>query len=195
MSGVTGPTAANRIWDGGVLWNGEQPRDRQAWPLFSRRAADRIGLVELYFPRIRRYDGCELSSRLSKLDSRKSSLITEENPFFDRFGGIHHVYANGPALRAMKKQIPNPDDAVLVFDLLSAVRVDGGLISGERRRIDVMQRGQQRFPKTDGWGYASFKGSGEERVAQDVTEACHGCHVNGLGELQTVNGVFSAFPE
>jgi hypothetical protein len=125
----------------------------------------------------------------------KSSLITEENPFFDRFGGIHHVYANGPALWAMKKQILYPDDAVLVFDLLSAVRVDGGLISGERRRIDVMQRGQQRFPKTGGWGYASFKGSGEERVAQDVTEACHGCHVNGLGELQAVNGVFSEFPD
>jgi hypothetical protein len=61
-------------------------------------------------------------------------------------------YANGPALRAMKKQISYPDDAVLVFDLLSVVRVDAGLISGERRRIDVRQRGQQRFPKTDGWG-------------------------------------------
>jgi hypothetical protein len=75
------------------------------------------------------------------------------------------------------------------------MQVDGGVISGERRRIDVMQRGRLRFPQTNGWGYASFTGSSEERVAQDVAEACHGCHVNGLGEPQAVNGVFSAFPD
>ena len=125
----------------------------------------------------------------------KSSLLTEESPFFDKFGGIHHIYANDRALRAMKDGTPYPDDAVLVFDLLSFERIEGGYISGERRRIDVMQRGQQSFAQTDGWGYASFKGSGNKRVTQDVIEACHGCHLNGLGELKAVNGVFSAFPD
>jgi hypothetical protein len=125
----------------------------------------------------------------------KSSLLTKESPFFDKFGGIHHIYANDRALRAMKNGTPYPDDAVLVFDLLSAERIEGGYISGERRRIDVMQRGQQSFAQTNGWGYASFKGSGEEQVTQNVMEACHGCHLNGLGELKAVNGVFSAFPD
>jgi hypothetical protein len=125
----------------------------------------------------------------------KSSLLIEESPFFEKFGGIHHIYANDSALRAMKEGTPYPGDAVLVFDLLSAERIEGGYISGERRRIDVMQRGRQSFAQTDGWGYASFKGSGEERVSQNVLEACHGCHLDGLGELNAVNGVFSRFPD
>lgn len=125
----------------------------------------------------------------------KSVLVSEQHPLSERFGGMHHVYANALALRAMKDQAPYPDGAVLVFDLLAAEAFDGGIATGQRRRIDVMQRGSQQFAATDGWGYASFKGSSDERVVQDPAESCHACHVSGSGGQKTVNGVFSTYLE
>ena len=48
----------------------------------------------------------------------KSMVILEGHALYDSFGGIHHIYANGKALKAMKDARPYPDGSVLIFDLL-----------------------------------------------------------------------------
>ncbi len=52
----------------------------------------------------------------------KSMVIQKGHPLYEAFGGIHHIYANEKALRAMQAGKPYPDGAVLVFDLLEAGR-------------------------------------------------------------------------
>ena len=106
----------------------------------------------------------------------KTGFVDDKHPLFDAFGGIHHIYANESALRALRDKTEFADGSVLVFDLLVAAPFTGGIAEGERRRIDVMQRGTQEFSSTGGWGYGSFAGAGEQLVDQDVVEKCYGCH-------------------
>ena len=106
----------------------------------------------------------------------KSGIVDQKHPLFEAFGGMHHIYANAPALQALKANSEYPDDAVFVFDLMYAVPFDGGIIEGERRRIDVMVKNKIKYANTGGWGFESFKGSTQQRVMQNVTEKCYSCH-------------------
>ena len=74
----------------------------------------------------------------------KSMIISEGHPLFDVFGGIHHIYANKSALKAMQNQTPYPDGAVFVFDLLEIVTKDNITAEGKRRKINVMQKDKKR---------------------------------------------------
>ena len=108
----------------------------------------------------------------------KSSLINEKHPLFETFGGIHHIYANSKALKALKEKTAYPDGSIFVFDLKYASPYEGGIEEGKRRRIDVMQRGQQKFGDTGGWGFGSFSGDSENLMKQNVTEKCFSCHLS-----------------
>jgi hypothetical protein len=105
----------------------------------------------------------------------KSMVIQEGHPLFEAFGGIHHIYANDKALKALKKGLPFPKDAVLVFDLLEAKADGKAIVEGSRKVLGVMQRDGKRFAATGGWGFEGFKGDTRERVVTDM-KTCFGCH-------------------
>ncbi|MBI5584100.1 MAG: cytochrome P460 family protein [Deltaproteobacteria bacterium] len=118
----------------------------------------------------------------------KSMVIQEGHPLYETFGGIHHIYANDKALKALKKGLPFPKDAVLVFDLLEAKAEDKTIGEGNRKVLGVMQRDAKRFAGTGGWGFEGFKGDTRERVVTDM-QTCFGCH-----EKQKEKGyVFSTY--
>src|SRR3989337_1249258 len=56
----------------------------------------------------------------------KSMVIQQGHSLYESFGGIHHIYANEKALKAMKSGKLYPDGAVLVFDLLEAKNDNNG---------------------------------------------------------------------
>ena len=119
----------------------------------------------------------------------KTALITQSHPLFETFGGIHHVYANDTALRALKGQTEFPEGSVLVFDLFVAELVDGVIGEGPRRRLDVMQKSSVKFSSTDNWGYGSFRESTRQLIFQDIVQKCVGCHATQEG----TDFVFSRF--
>jgi hypothetical protein len=106
----------------------------------------------------------------------KSMVIQEGHPLFEAFGGIHHVYANEKALRALRDgKGKYPDGAVFVFDLLEATSADGAIAEGPRKVVGVMQRDAKRFASTGGWGFEGFKGDTRDRAVTDM-RACFECH-------------------
>lgn len=108
----------------------------------------------------------------------KSMVLQEGHPLYDAFGGIHHIYANAPAAKALKEGGTFPDGAVLVFDLLEANAADNAISEGGRKVVGVMQKDQKKFAATGGWGYEGFKGDSRARVVTDAQASCHSCHMS-----------------
>jgi len=106
----------------------------------------------------------------------KSMVIQQGHDLYESFGGIHHIYANEKALKAMKSDKPYPDGAVLVFDLLEAKSENNAIGEGSRKVLGVMQKDSKKFSRTGGWGFEGFKGDGRERVVTDPITACFNCH-------------------
>ena len=108
----------------------------------------------------------------------KSMVIySDKHPLFAQFGGLHHVYANAEAMRALVKGGTFPDGNVLVFDLLEAKDENGAWVEGSRKLIGVMEKDRARFKTTGGWGFEGFKGDSQsERLVTDATAQCFGCH-------------------
>jgi hypothetical protein len=106
----------------------------------------------------------------------KSMVIQQGHPLYDSFGGIHHVYANEKALKALKSGKPFPDGAVLIFDLLETKSENNAIVEGPRKVLGVMQKDSKKFSRTGGWGFEGFKGDSQERVVSDAKTACFDCH-------------------
>lgn len=106
----------------------------------------------------------------------KSMVIRPGHELYDSFGGIHHVYANPAALKALREGGEFPDGAVLVFDLLEAVKGGNAITEGDRKVVGVMERDRARFASTGGWGFEGFAGKTRERVVKDPAGECFGCH-------------------
>jgi hypothetical protein len=119
----------------------------------------------------------------------KSMVIQQGHTLFDSFGGIHHIYANQKALKAMKSGKPYPDGSVLVFDLLEAKDENNAVVEGERKVVGVMEKEAKKFSGTGGWGFEGFKGDTKERVVTDAKSACFSCHE---GQKKT-DYVFSSY--
>ena len=69
----------------------------------------------------------------------KSMVIySDKHPLFAQFGGLHHVYANAEAMRALVKGGTFPDGSVLVLDLLEAKDENGAYVEGRRKLLGVM---------------------------------------------------------
>jgi cytochrome P460 len=108
----------------------------------------------------------------------KSMVIySDKHPLFKQFGGLHAIYANPEAMRALVKGGTFPDGSVLVFDLLEAKDENGAWTAGSRKFIGVMAKDRTRFKPTGGWGFEGFKGdSPTERMVTDATAECFSCH-------------------
>jgi len=107
----------------------------------------------------------------------KSMVIQAGHPLYESFGGIHHLYANKPALGGYAKG-RFPDGAVIVFDLLEARTADNAVQEGARKVVGVMVKDSRRYAATGGWGYEGFKGDSrtERAVGKNAASACHACH-------------------
>lgn len=108
----------------------------------------------------------------------KSMVINVGHPLYDAFGGVHHIYANKPAMQGYKSG-KWPDGAVIVFDLLEAKAADNAVTEGNRKVVGVMRRDAKKFAATGGWGYEGFKGDSrtDRAVGTNAATACHQCHI------------------
>lgn len=107
----------------------------------------------------------------------KSMVIQAGHPLYESFGGIHHLYANKPALAGYAKG-RFPDGAVIVFDLAEALSADHTVVDGPRKVVGVMRKDAKRYASTGGWGFEAFKGDSrtERVVGANAAGACFGCH-------------------
>src|SRR5687768_1886471 len=109
----------------------------------------------------------------------KSMVIGKGHPLAASFGGIHHIYANPPALQGYQKGT-FPDGSVIVFDLLEASTEGGATTEGPRKVLGVMRKDAKRWAATGGWGFEAFKGDSrtERAVAGAAATACFECHTS-----------------
>ena len=107
----------------------------------------------------------------------KSMVIEQGHPLYAAFGGIHHIYANEPALEGYRSG-QFPDGAVIVFDLLEASHADNAVTEGERKVAGVMHKNAALYPETGGWGFEGFGGGDPDNrvVGPDGGAACFACH-------------------
>jgi len=107
----------------------------------------------------------------------KSMVIEPGHALHATFGGIHHLYANGEAMKGYQ-QGHFPDGAVIVFDLLEAVGADHTVTEGKRKVLGVMHRDARKYAATGGWGFEGFAGDSQTQrvVGANAATACFGCH-------------------
>src|SRR2546428_3375607 len=100
----------------------------------------------------------------------KSMVIySDKPPLFAEFGGLHHVYANAEAMRALVKGGTFPDGSVLVLDLHEAKDENGAWVEGSRKLVGVMEKDRARFKATGGGGFEAVKGGSQtERTVTDA---------------------------
>lgn len=109
-----------------------------------------------------------------------SGLIEPGSPAFDRYGGVHSIYANGKALEGYRTG-RFPEGSVLAFDVfaLATDETTHTRSMAERKLVDVMEKDTARFAATGGWGYGEFNGSSHTERSlthAQAVKACHGCH-------------------
>lgn len=113
----------------------------------------------------------------------KSMVIRQGHPLHESFGGIHHVYANEPARRALQAgRADYPDGAVFVFDLLAAEEAGGAITEGPRKVLGVMLRDRRAFAETGGWGFAAFAPGAKGTAPPQPAAACFNCHAAQASE-------------
>jgi hypothetical protein len=106
----------------------------------------------------------------------KSMTIHPGHPLEDPFLGIHHIYANEPALAGLQAG-SFADGSVLVFDQLEYLTQDQASTEGNRVLVGVMVKDSARFADTGGWGFEGWAGdSRDQRLVTDGGAACFACH-------------------
>jgi hypothetical protein len=105
-------------------------------------------------------------------------VIEEGHPLFGAFGGIHHIYANAKALEGYRSET-FPDGAVIVFDLLEALRDSDAITAGERKVVGVMLKDAGLYAATGGWGFEGFGGGDPTNrvVGDNAASASFACHL------------------
>jgi hypothetical protein len=103
----------------------------------------------------------------------KSMVILPGHPLFDVSAGIHHIYANTPALEGYKTG-SFPDGSIIVFDRLEAINADNAISEGQRQIIGVMQKERSRCADTGGWCFEGFLAGNPARTFHATCFGCHG---------------------
>jgi hypothetical protein len=106
-----------------------------------------------------------------------STLVGPQSPFFKKYGGLHHIYANDKAMEGYRTG-HFPDGSVVVFDLLETREVSGSTLEGARRFIDMMAKDSEKYKATGGWGFEEFNGDSqtERALNEEAKTACYNCH-------------------
>jgi cytochrome P460 len=80
----------------------------------------------------------------------KSGLVGPHSAFFESAAGLHHIYANEPAMAGYRTGA-FPNGSVIIFDLLEVNEAAGNTIEGPRtdgRRLPRAERGARwRHPR------------------------------------------------
>lgn len=106
----------------------------------------------------------------------KSGLIGPTSERFAGLGGLHHVYANPAARRALADG-QWTDGAIIVLDRFEALEANGDTKEGKRLSLDVMVRDSARYSTTGGWGFERFAGDTRNGVVgANAANACFTCH-------------------
>ena len=106
----------------------------------------------------------------------KTMFIGPQSKLFERRGGFHHYYANSKAVEGYHT-FKFPDGAVIVDEGLNTREVDGVILEGSRRTVDVMHKDSQRYPDSGGWGFEHFEGDIQtEGASAQMRAACFTCH-------------------
>jgi hypothetical protein len=106
----------------------------------------------------------------------KSMIIQPGHALENPFQGIHHIYANGKAVKGLKTG-DYAEGSVLVFDLLKYQEKDKTIQEGERKLVGVMHKDSAKYASTGGWGFEGFAGNSKtERLVKDGGKACFDCH-------------------
>lgn len=110
----------------------------------------------------------------------KSMLIYDKShPLFDKFGGIHHVYANNLAVPTLRKGGVYPNGAEFVFDLFEAKVQGGAYIEGNRKVLAAMVKDARRYARTGGWGFEAWAGGDAAKpMVKDAATECFACHAS-----------------
>lgn len=120
----------------------------------------------------------------------RSALVDPKSSAADRYGGLHHIYANDRAMEGYRTG-QFPDGSVIVFDLLETRESAGTTVEGPRKFIDVMTKDSQRYAETGGWEFEEFTGDNQRDpvlISQGKTE-CYSCHAR----QRSHDFVFSTF--
>jgi hypothetical protein len=110
----------------------------------------------------------------------KSIVIGPEHKSFPNRGGIHHYYANEPAVEGYRTgTFPNGsmivDEAVFTKD--GTDQATGILLEGDRRALDVMVKNDQRYKDSGGWGFEHFdRDSTTAMLSAEGRNKCFECH-------------------
>ena len=111
----------------------------------------------------------------------KSEFIGPDSKLFATRGGIHHFWANEPALEGYRTG-HFPNGSVVIDEILIAKEAEGedrkGIFGeGERRSIDVMMKNDALYKDSDGWGFETFKGDSRAgSLTPEIRTKCHDCH-------------------
>ena len=110
----------------------------------------------------------------------KTMVLQEGHPLFDAFGGIHHVYANFIAYKALKNnRFPFPDGSILIFDLLEKKEENHALVEGKRKVLAYMRKNSLKYKETGGWEFQAFlEGDLKKPIVKDPKKECFSCHLS-----------------
>ena len=109
----------------------------------------------------------------------KSMVIQEGHPLHASFGGMHHIYANDLALKGYQSGT-FPDGAIIIFDLLDTSDADNSITEQQRKVLGVMQKDNDKFKDTAGWGFEGFANGDPNKpvIGNTYKEACYACHTS-----------------
>ncbi|MEO0255084.1 MAG: cytochrome P460 family protein [candidate division WOR-3 bacterium] len=111
----------------------------------------------------------------------KTLILEEGHPLFEAFGGIHHVYANEKAYKALlNNEKVFPEGSVFVFDLLEVVKENNSVAEGKRKVLAYMKKhGKKLFTETGNWEFAAFaEGDPSKQIVKDAKRECFSCHAS-----------------
>jgi len=109
----------------------------------------------------------------------KTLILEKGHPLYDAFGGIHHVYANEKAYKALVKGEKFPDGAVLVFDLMEVIKENNAVAEGKRKVLAYMRKDSKKFKETGGWEFQAFAGGDPSKpVVKNAKKECFNCHLS-----------------
>jgi hypothetical protein len=110
----------------------------------------------------------------------RTIIVGSAHRSFATRGGFHHYYANDKAVEGYRTgRFPNGsvivDEGVLTED--GTGPLNGLLVEGHRRSVDVMVKNDQLYKDTGGWGFEHFEGQESKGVLDTKRRtACYECH-------------------